>query len=132
MVIGMKHHVADRGARQILPQRLPILPVIKRDVDRGLGTGKEQALLIRVLANHVHPASRGLIAGQSMDDLRPGFAAIVRAPDQWNVGAGEAWALGGGPSAGGRAARNIGSVRVSMPRLNGVEGDTGTVCNVAH
>src|SRR6185437_1089408 len=79
-----------------------------------------------ILADHIHPASRGLVAGQSVDDLGPRLAAVVRAPYQRDVGVGALVPSGSHP------ARDVGGVDVAVPRFDGVEGNARAVGNVAH
>ena len=81
VIVGVEHHVADRRARQIQPQRLPVIAVVERNVDGRLGAGEEQALLFRILADDVHLAAGALVARQAVDDARPGLAGVVRAID---------------------------------------------------
>ena len=77
VVIGVDVEIADGGAGQVLAQRLPVIAVIEADVDGGLGAGEEQAGLLRIDAETVHPASGALVFGQASDDAGPGFAASV-------------------------------------------------------
>ena len=49
--------------------------------DGGFCAGENQALLFWIFAHHVDPTSGGLIGGQTGDDFRPGFAAVMRAPN---------------------------------------------------
>ena len=81
VVVSVKHHVADRRARQILPKRLPMLPVVERRENRCLGPNEEQALLFGVLTDNMYLTARAFIGRQTRDDARPGLAAIVRAID---------------------------------------------------
>ena len=42
-VVVLDDEVADRRRRHVQPQRLPVVAVVERDVDRLLGAGEEQA-----------------------------------------------------------------------------------------
>jgi hypothetical protein len=56
--------VADRSAGQVLAQRLPVIAVVEADVNGGLCAGEEQAGLLGIGAQAVHPASGALVAGR--------------------------------------------------------------------
>ena len=86
VVIGVDVEVADGGGGQVLAQRLPVIAIVEADVDGGLGSGEEQAGLLGIDAQTVHPASGALVAGQAVDDAGPGLAAVGGAPDERHVG----------------------------------------------
>src|SRR5580658_7624771 len=121
-MIGVDVEVADRGAGQILAQRLPVIAVVEADVDGGLGAGEEQAGLLGIGAQTVHPASGALVAGQAVDDADPGLAAVGGAPDERHVSV----HVGGQGSAaiGGYAAGDVGGIGVGAC-LDGVEAGVG-------
>src|SRR5271165_4842574 len=50
----MNGHIANGCNRHVQLQRLPVIAVIERDIDAQFRSGKEQALLLGVLANRVH------------------------------------------------------------------------------
>src|SRR5580658_3537181 len=85
VVIGGGGEIAERSGRKVLAQRLPVIAVIEADVDGGLSAGKEQARLLGIGAENVHPASGAFVAGQAVDDAGPSLAAVGSAPDERHV-----------------------------------------------
>ena len=131
VVIGVDVEVADGGAGQVLAQRLPVIAIIEADIHRGLGSGEEQARLLRIDPQTVDPASGALVAGQAVDDAGPGLARVGGAPDERHVGV-----LVGGQSLaalGANASGDEGGIDV-VACLDGIEvgvgrnvGDVGDV-----
>ena len=69
--------IGDRRGREVLLQRLPVLPLIERHVGAFERSRVQQPFLLRVLANHVHR----LIVGNAVRtgrEQRPVLAIIVR------------------------------------------------------
>ena len=62
VVIGVDVEIADGGAGQVLAQRLPVIAIVEADVDGRLSAGEEQAGLLGIDAQTVHPASGALVA----------------------------------------------------------------------
>src|SRR5579864_2564181 len=76
-VVAVDDEVAHGSGRQVELQRLPLVAIIERDVNRALGSGEEQAFTFAIFPDRV---SR-LVIGQTVGDLLPGLAAVVRAVD---------------------------------------------------
>src|SRR5713226_7535006 len=74
-VVAVNDEVAHGGMRQILLQRLPMVAIVERDVDRAFRSGKEQALTNGIFANGV----AGAAAGNSICDFLPGFSKVAGA-----------------------------------------------------
>src|SRR5215831_5133062 len=51
-VIAMDGQVANRAHRQVELERLPVVAIVKGNVHSQLGAGEQQALLLRIFANH--------------------------------------------------------------------------------
>src|SRR5690349_17545104 len=73
----MDDQIADRGSRHVEAERLPVVAVIERDVDRSLGAREEQPLADRIFADGID----GSIIRQSAYDFLPSFAVVMRAID---------------------------------------------------
>ena len=69
-IVVLDDDVPHGRRRHVQPQRLPVSAVVERDIDRALGGGEQQALLLRILTNGVD----GLAVGNPGDDLRPRLA----------------------------------------------------------
>src|SRR5437588_203214 len=78
-IVVLNNKVANRGCRHIESQRLPIIAVIKRDVDGALSSGEQQSLSLGVFPDDVHR----LALGDSLNDLRPSFPGIVSSINVW-------------------------------------------------
>ena len=76
-VAVLRVDVADRAIGQVDLQRLPVLAVVERDEDAGLGAGVEEALAGRVLPNDVDVAARG----NPLRDQRPALPAVASPVD---------------------------------------------------
>src|SRR6185503_2032789 len=74
-VIVFDHQIANRARGHIQSQRLPVVPVVKRNVNGPLAPAKQQAAPNRVLSNDVY---RSAVA-KAVDDFLPRLAAVVRA-----------------------------------------------------
>ena len=75
-IVFMNHQIADGGCGHVEAQRLPVVPVVERDVHRQFCSGEEQAFADGVFAHDVDRSG-----GEALDDLFPGRAAIVGAID---------------------------------------------------
>ena len=69
--------VAHRNRRHVVAQRLPVIAVIKRHPDLGIGRSVEQPLLPGIFADRVGHRARS----DAGVDLGPALAAIVGAPE---------------------------------------------------
>ena len=108
-----------------------MVAIVEADINCRLCAGKKQAGLLWVGAQNVHPASGALVAGQSVDDGDPGFAAVGGAPYERYVGV-LCWGQRWGSALGGDAGGNVGGINVVAGR-NGVEvGVRRRVSNVAY
>ena len=65
--------VVDRDGWQVQLQGIPVLAIVKGDVDSGLSSRVEQPPLEGIFTDH----ARKDIICESCGDLRPGFAVIV-------------------------------------------------------
>ena len=74
-VVAVDEQVAHPRDRQVALQRLPRVAVVERDVDAGVGAGVEQAFLDGIGADD----GDEMAVRQSIRDLRPGLAVVVRA-----------------------------------------------------
>src|SRR5262249_6657358 len=126
-----------RCARQIQPQRLPMIAVVKGYIDGRFAAGKEQTLLFGILSNDVQLTARAFLDRQTIHDARPGLAAVVRAIDVVLLRARLSWtttktdvgkdvgrmdiAVSGFNSDEARARRKIGEVRDVVPGLAAIE-----------
>src|SRR5206468_2026543 len=69
--------VASPGCGQVLPQRLPIIAIVKADEHAALVAGVQQAATHRIGPD----GADDLVAGETARDLGPGSAAVVSAED---------------------------------------------------
>jgi hypothetical protein len=76
-VVVLDHEIANRRRRQVVPQRLPVIAIVKRDEDRLFGAGIQQPAPLRILANHADDPA----VGNAARDVRPRLAAVVGAVD---------------------------------------------------
>src|SRR5262249_7014675 len=74
-IILMNHNVSDRSRRHIEPERLPVFAVVDREIDGLLCAAIKQSLAYWVFTNGIDDAA----VGQSLHDLLPCLAAVVRA-----------------------------------------------------
>ncbi len=72
-VVVFDDEIADRGRGHVQSQRLPVVAVVERHVDLRFGSGEEQALPLRILADDAD----GRAARNAGDDLLPRLAAVV-------------------------------------------------------
>src|SRR5437763_15064882 len=78
-VIGLNDEISHRCRRHVESQRLPIIAVIKRDVDGALSSGEQQSPSLGVFPDDVHR----LALGDSLNDLCPSFPGIVGSINVW-------------------------------------------------
>ena len=104
-------------------KRLPVIAIVEADVDGGLGAGEEQAGLLRIDAQAVHPASGALVFGKAVDDADPGLAAVGGAPDERHVARPHRRG-GSAPRSRADAAGDVGGIDV-IACLDGVEVGVG-------
>src|SRR5436309_9106249 len=74
-ISSMNVQVVDGHRRQIEFERLPVGPIIQREVHAGFSTGKEQALAFGIFANGADIRS----LGNSMHNQRPVLAVVTGA-----------------------------------------------------
>ena len=86
IVVRVKDHVADRRAREIEPQRLPLIAVVEGNVDGRLGAGEEQTLLFGVFTNDMHLTAGAFTGREAICDASPGLAAVMGAVDVMLLG----------------------------------------------
>ena len=72
-IVVLNNKVANRGCRHIESQRLPIIAVIKRDVDGALSSGEQQSPSLGIFPDDVDR----LAIGDSVNNLGPSFPAIM-------------------------------------------------------
>src|SRR5262249_43507342 len=53
-ILLMNHQIANRGCRQIQAERLPVVPVVEREVDCPFGAGEQQSFKLGIFANRVY------------------------------------------------------------------------------
>ena len=70
-IVPVNDQVADRGYRQVELQRLPMIAIVKRDIDSEFGAGVEQPLLLWVFANGVNKVWRGQSGGDASPSSLP-------------------------------------------------------------
>ena len=78
-VVAVNHDVAIRRGGEIELERLPVVPVVERDVHPALRAREQQARLLGVLPDHPGEAAARLVLRQSAHDRRPRLAVVVRA-----------------------------------------------------
>src|SRR5215469_16324346 len=71
----MHFKVGDGSWQKVQSQRLPVVAIIKRDKNAGIGSGIEQAFAFGILADH----ARHLILGKAVYDFLPCVTVIVSA-----------------------------------------------------
>src|SRR5689334_15726674 len=76
-VIIMNDQIANGSGGEILPQRLPVITIVKREVNRVLRPGKDQSFSQRIFTNRVHR----LIGRNSLSDFLPSLPPIMTAVD---------------------------------------------------
>ena len=76
-IVVLNDQITNWCRRKIELQRLPALAIVERNVDAGFRAGKQQAFAHSVFAHGMHVSS----CGNSVDDLSPRFAEVVRAID---------------------------------------------------
>ena len=70
----LDHEICNRSNRKIELHRLPIRPVVERNVNAGFSAGIKQAAFVWIFADH---AGEGAIRN-ACGDLRPGLAIVAR------------------------------------------------------
>src|SRR6266581_786509 len=78
-VVLVDDQIADRGRGQIQSQRLPVVAVIERKINRALGAREEQAFAFGIFAHRID----WLVIRNSVYDLLPRFATVVRTINIW-------------------------------------------------
>ena len=76
-IVVLDQQVANRCRRHIEPQRLPVIAVVERDINRPLRSGKQQSNPSCVLAHRVHI----LIRRNAVGNFGPALPAVARAID---------------------------------------------------
>ncbi len=76
-IVVFDDQIAHGCDRHVQAQRLPVVPVVYREVHGPLGAGKEQPLPLRILLHRVD----GLTRRDAGDDLRPRLPAVARPVD---------------------------------------------------
>src|SRR6476620_4849096 len=71
-VILMDHKITDGRRRHVEPERLPVVAVVDREVDRLFGAREKQALAYGVLSNYVDDTA----VRNTVNDLFPCLAPI--------------------------------------------------------
>ena len=74
-IVVLHHEIAHRRDREVEAQRLPVVPVVERELDPLFRRGVEHALAHRVLAHGVDE----MAVGDAVDDELPALAAVMRA-----------------------------------------------------
>ena len=70
-VVVLDEQIAHRTVGQVVRERLPVLPIVERDMDAAFGAGEEQPLRARVLAHHASEAATRLVGRQTIHDPGP-------------------------------------------------------------
>ncbi len=76
-IVILNNHIAHGAGRHVQPERLPVITVIEGNINGALGCGEQQPAALGVFTDGVHI----FVAGNAIDDLRPGLAGVARAQD---------------------------------------------------
>ena len=57
-IVVFNNQVAHGSGRHVQPQRLPVVAVVKGDINGALGAGEEQTAPLRIFAHHVDVFAR--------------------------------------------------------------------------
>lgn len=71
-VVILHHQVVDRHSRQVKLQRLPVLAVVKRNINSAFGAGKQKFGILRILAYRMYE----IVAANPIGDWLPRLAKI--------------------------------------------------------
>src|SRR5205814_5830878 len=78
-IVVLNNKVSHRCSRHVESQRLPIIAVIKRDVDGALGSGEQQSFSPGIFPDDVDRFA----LRDSLNDLGPSFPGIVGSVNVW-------------------------------------------------
>ena len=76
-IVLMHDKVSNGGCGKVEAQRLPLVPIIERNIDAAFRSSKEQALAVPIFP---HCIDR-FVVGKPTHDFLPGAASVVRAED---------------------------------------------------
>ena len=76
-IVALDDQVANGGRAHVEPQRLPVIAIIKRNVNRAFSSGEKQTLSFRIFAHHIGV----FVIRNAVGDFGPGCAAVASAID---------------------------------------------------
>ena len=78
-IVIFNNHVTHGACSHVQAERLPVIAIIKGNIDSALCCGKEHSTAHRIFTHGIHI----FIGGNPVDDFCPGLAGIVRAQNVW-------------------------------------------------
>ena len=76
-IVVLDYQITNGSGGHVETQRLPVVAIVKGDVNGALCSGKEQPFALRVLFDDVY----GFAVGDSVSNLRPALSRVACAID---------------------------------------------------